>query len=240
MTSLKTFLPPVFTASPDPAGPWDALLRPEWMDSLRDTAFLTRCRNGTVTRAELHLFVRQHHHYARHFTRYLCSLMSNMTDERDRTALTHNLFDEMGFSGGVSHAQMYRDMMAAMLTGDDGLGVFPTTQALIDTMFDCCRSTRTMVGLGALCLGAEAIVPEVYGAILNGFAAAGEPEGNLEFFTIHVAADDEHALTMREIIVRELDHDRRTRIDLEYGAQRAISARVAFFEGIAAHSGAVH
>lgn len=239
MNSLKTSPSPC-SASPEPAGPWDSLLRQEWLDGLRGTAFLTRCRNGTITRAELHLFVRQHHFYSRYFTRYLCSLMSNMSDERDRIALTHNLFDEMGFSGGVSHAQIYRDMMSAMLTGDDGVSIFAGTQALIDTMFECCRSPRMMVGLGAICLGAEAIVPEIYTSILQGFAAVQEPEKNLDFFTIHVIADDDHALTMREIIIRELERDPRTRLDLEYGAQRAIAARVAFFEGIAAQSTTVH
>jgi pyrroloquinoline-quinone synthase len=235
MTELTTtFSPQAFTVSPD-AGAWDSLLRPEWLQRLRDTAFLRRCREKTATVAELHLFVRQHHHYSRHFTRFLCALLSNVPDERDRTALTHNLYDEMGLTGGISHAQIYRNMMGVMLPPGQTCGVFPATQALIDTMTDCCRNPRPMVGLGALCLGAEAIVPEVYTDILSGFAGVREPPENVEFFTIHVVADDGHALTMRDIIVRELDRDPQTRLDLDYGAQRAIAARVAFFDAISAH-----
>jgi sugar (pentulose or hexulose) kinase len=98
----------------------DALLKPEWLQSLRDMRFLTRCRTGVVSPTELHLFVRQHYHYSKHFTRYLCGLLSNLHDELDRAALTRNLFDEMGMSGGVSHTEIYRRMMAAMLPYDDG------------------------------------------------------------------------------------------------------------------------
>ena len=37
---------------------------------------------------------------------------------------------------------------------------------------------------------------------------------------------------MRRIIVRELERDPASRVDLEYGAARAIAARVAFFESL--------
>jgi len=111
-------------------------------------------------------------------------------------------------------------------------------QALVDTMLDRCRGPRAMVGLGALCLGAEAIVPEVYTAILSGFEAVREPRQNLEFFTIHIVGDDEHAVTMREIILRELAREPRRRLDLEYGAARAITAHVSFFETISQRSSA--
>src|SRR5258705_7173800 len=89
---------------------WDRLLKPEWLNRLRATSFLTRCRTGVVSRSELQLFLVQHHHYSQHFTRYLCALISNLPDEKDRTALTQNLFDEMGMLCGDSHAQIYRRM----------------------------------------------------------------------------------------------------------------------------------
>lgn len=211
---------------------WDSLLKPEWLNSLRATSFLSRCRTGIVSRRELELFLRQHHHYSQNFTRYLCALISNLRNEQDRQLLTQNLFDEMGLFTGVSHAEIYRRMLATILPSGNDIEVFPATQALIETMLECCRNSRPMVGLGALCLGAEAIVPEVYSTILNGFDAVREPRENLHFFTMHVSCDDEHARTMRNIIVRELSNNSRSRYDLEYGAARALDARVEFFEAI--------
>ena len=211
---------------------WDSLLKPEWLNSLRATSFLSRCRTGIVSRRELEVFLRQHHYYSQHFTRYLCALISNLQNEQDRQLLTQNLFDEMGLFTGVSHAEIYRRMLSTILPSGNDVGAFPATQALIETMLECCRNARSMVGLGALCLGAEAIVPEVYSTILNGFDAVREPRENLHFFTIHVSGDDEHARTMRNIILRELSNNSRCRYDLEYGAARAFDARVEFFEAI--------
>jgi pyrroloquinoline-quinone synthase len=214
------------------ASGWEALLRPEWLQGLRNTRFLTRCRCRVASCEELHLFVRQQYYYSRHFTRYLHAVMSNLEDEHDRAALTQNLFEEMGVGGGISHAEIYRRMMAVMLPENSEASVFPATQALIDTMLSCCRDPRVMVGLGAICLGAEAIVPEVYSAIMTGFEAIREPQTNLEFFAIHIEGDENHAVTMRNIIVRELERDPRSRLDMDYGAARAIGARVAFFDAI--------
>jgi len=220
---------------------WDGLLRGEWLRDLRSTSFLTKCREGVASPAELRLFVVQQYQYSRHFVRYLCALLANLPDERDRGALMRNLFDEMGLGGGgnVPHAQIYRDMMAAMSLRDESGEILPGTRALVDTMFDCCKDPRPMVGLGALCLGAEAIVPDMYSTIVRGFEAVGVPREQLEFFHLHIVGDDEHALTMREIILRELSRDPQSRVELEDGAARAIGARVSFFDDITRRASAV-
>jgi len=213
---------------------WDTYIDGRWLERLDGNPFMTRCREGRATRAELYRFVRQQFHYARHFTRYFCALLANVIDERDRFELTHNLFEEMGLGdlGAVPHAQMYREMMATMGVASDAEAILPATQRLVSTMLSCCSDPRHLVGLGALCLGAEAIVPHVYSTILAGFAAVGEPAEHLEFFRIHVAGDDAHALTMRAIIDRELARDPGLRGDLLAGAARAIDARVEFFEAL--------
>jgi pyrroloquinoline quinone (PQQ) biosynthesis protein C len=211
---------------------WSSLLRPSWIDALDDTPFLTRCREGIATRDELATFVRQQCHYSRHFTRYLSALLANVTDEADRRDLVQNLFEEMGLGGlgNAPHAQIYRDMMRTMGVFLDDEPAFAETAALVDTMFECCRSSRPMVGLGALCLGAEAIVPHLYSTIVHGFEAIGEPREHLSFFLIHIDGDDDHARTMQRIILRELQQRPVGRVDLEYGAALAIAARVRFFE----------
>ncbi len=213
---------------------WSSLLRSDWVDALDRTPFLTRCREGTVTRSELHAYVRQQCYYSREFTRYLSALLSNISDETDRRALVENLFEEMGLGafGSVPHSQIYREMMSKMGVRLEDETQRAETRILIETMFECGASKRPMVGLGALCLGAEAIVPHVYSTVVRGFESIGEPPENLSFFLIHIAGDDEHAVTMRRIIMRELERDPASRVDLEYGAARAIGARVAFFNAL--------
>jgi pyrroloquinoline-quinone synthase len=215
---------------------WSHLLRADWVDALDRTPFLTRCREGTVTRSELHAYVRQQCYYSREFTRYLSALLSNISDETDRRALVENLFEEMGLGafGSVPHSQIYREMMSKMGVRLEDETMRAETRILIETMFESSASKRPMVGLGALCLGAEAIVPHVYSTIVRGFESIGEPQENLSFFLIHIAGDDDHAVTMRRIILRELERDPASRVDLEYGAARAIGARIAFFNALRA------
>jgi pyrroloquinoline-quinone synthase len=214
---------------------WDGLLRPEWLRELDESAFLSRCRERRASRSELHRFVRQQGYYSRNFTRFLNALMANLVEENDRQALTQNLFEEMGL-GEVKttpHSQIYRDMMKTMGIRYEDDQPLPETVDLVDTMFACCRNTNPMIGLGAICLGAEAIVPRIYSTVLEGFEGVHEPRRHLEFFTIHISCDDEHAVTMRNIIARRLAADPRSRVDLDYGAAKAIAARVAFFNAVA-------
>ena len=48
-------------------------------------------------------------------------------------------------------------------------------------MYMLCRQTDPANGLGALCLGAEAIVPVFYADIVEGFVQAGVPRERLGF-----------------------------------------------------------
>jgi pyrroloquinoline quinone (PQQ) biosynthesis protein C len=213
---------------------WSPYIPAAWVRELDDTPFLRRCREAIVTRDEMDTYVRQHGYYARHFTRYLSALLANLLDEGDRRDLVQNLFEEMGLgaAGSVPHSQIYRDMMRRMNVYFEDEAPFVETEELIATMFECSSSRRPMVGLGALCLGAEAIVPHVYSTIVNGFEAVGEVSARLSFFHIHIEGDDEHAQTMRRILEHELARDPESRTDLEYGAARAIGARVAFFRAM--------
>jgi pyrroloquinoline quinone (PQQ) biosynthesis protein C len=217
---------------------WSSLLKSVWIEALDSTPLLAGCRSGSVRRADLTAFVAQHHHYSRHFTRYLSALLSNIGDEDDRGALVQNLFEEMGMSqpSSIPHAKLYREMMRTLGIDPRMHPAYPETEELTRTMLACCRSERPMMGLGALCLGAEAIVPRMYSTILEGFGAVGERPENLAFFYMHVAEDDAHAGTMKAIIDRELARRPESRVDLDYGAARAILARVNFFRAITERS----
>lgn len=213
---------------------WNELLDASWIQDLDDTPFLTRCREGSVTLFELDTFIIQQFHYARHFTRYLCALMGNLPQESDRSALASNLFEELGLSGGtgVAHAVIYRQMMVERQLDDQGTPAHPETLHLVKSMLTACSNSDPLVGLGALCLGAEAIVPHVYSQIVSGFLSVGESLDRLKFFTIHIEDDDEHAVTMRKIIDREISADPRRRQTLRESARKLLVARGQFMMAI--------
>ncbi len=209
---------------------WAEWIEPQWIDQLDATPFLTSCRQGTVSLAALQEFAVQQFFYARHFTRYLCALLANIENEDDRLELCENLVDETGLGKdqGIPHSQLYRAMLRDLGWNPQGQVPRAETRALIDTMFESCRNPNPAIGLGALCLGAEAIVPHVYRQILQGFESQGYSDHKLEFFRIHVACDDAHALTMKQIIERELASPAQ-KLALRCSAARAIAARARFF-----------
>lgn len=213
---------------------WSELLDPSWVNELDGTLFLTRCRRGEVSGQELRTFIAQQYFYSRHFTRYLCALLSNMGNESDRMELTENLLEEIGFDehAGVPHSQIYREMMSRMGIDPQFESVLPSTKFLVDTMYDCCRNANPLVGLAAMCLGAEAIVPHLYSQIVRGFQSQGESLENLDFFRIHIECDDGHAITMRNIIDREVGRDPFQKPLLKLTALRLLQARARFFDGV--------
>ncbi|MFK3792510.1 AMP-binding protein [Pseudomonas piscis] len=187
-------------------------LSPLWVDmfpaglleDLSANPFLAACRAGTVSEAQLRGFLIQHHHYSQYFTRYLCSLMGSLTDLGEFKALSHNLAEELSGNDTdqVSHAELYREAMDELGAVPRSLPVLSSTRALIDAMFRYCRGADPLDGLAALCLGAEAIVPIVYGPILDALRHRHASTRALRFFQIHVEEDEQHAIVMREIIDR--------------------------------------
>jgi pyrroloquinoline quinone (PQQ) biosynthesis protein C len=197
--------------------------------------FLRRCGNGSVTMGELRRFLIQQGKYSRYFTRYLCALISQLDDSNDVLHLAANLVEELGYGAdahNTPHSHIYADMVASFGIQLEQHIVYPETQVLIDTMFMLCRQPGGIAGLGALCLGGEAIVPAIYARLIEGFLSCGVDIDQLQFFSIHVDCDDGHAETMYEIIARKTSNSISGRISAIQAGEIAINARLRFFDAI--------
>ena len=206
----------------------------EYVERLRSHPFVQRCRDGSITDRELNIFLTQHAKYSAYFTRYLCALIANLHDAGDVMRLAENLAEELGFGeeGGEPHARIFARMIEQFGIDLQQAPVFDSTQKLISTTFHYCKQPDPAYGLGALCLGAEAIVPALYSDIISGFEANGIAPERLHFFRIHVECDDDHADTMREILQRLHQDNPQGEERMLEGAQAMIAARLAFFDGV--------
>ncbi len=195
--TIQPILPPAL---------WDDLFPVGLLAELDAHPFLRRCREGKASMEMLRAFLVQHSYYSEKFTRYLCALMSHMPSADDVRVLALNLVEETGLdrAGAVTHAELYKRCMAEIGAKPGSAPVLPETTAMIESMFHYCRAHDPLEGLSALCLGAEAIVPTLYGGILDGLRHAGFNDEQLHFFVLHVSEDEAHALVMREIINRLL------------------------------------
>lgn len=211
---------------------WAELLDPNWIERLDQVSFLTRCRNGTITKDELFSFLQQHYYYSSNFIRYLCAVISNIADANLNKLLLENLFEEMGFTNvGKPHFQIYKEMLQA-LNVEMNAEVNDATQYFIDQMFAYCRNSNPIYGLAALCLGAEAIVPHVYSQLIHGFKANGIRSELLNFFQIHIECDDQHAITMKKIIEQKIVANPSCIVTIRYVAENMLSLRKIFFDEI--------
>ncbi|MBA2676029.1 iron-containing redox enzyme family protein [Ramlibacter sp.] len=196
--------------------------------------FLRRCADGSVTEAELHSFLIQQSKYSSYFTRYLCALISRLEDGDAVLKLAQNLCEELGFgdSQELPHSQMYARMLSDFGLQPQRHATAPETQALIDTMFDLCGRPAGAAGLGALCLGAEAVVPDFYSHVIAGFRSRNYPDAALRFFAIHVDCDDGHATTMFEVIEQVMERSPDARAEVFGAADVAITARLRMLDAI--------
>ncbi|WP_456639258.1 TenA family transcriptional regulator [Bradyrhizobium sp. USDA 10063] len=198
--------------------------------------FLQGCAEGTVTLDQLQVFLIQHGKYSKYFTRYLCALISQLDESDDVLKLAENLTEELGYGPEAEVRTPHSRIYAAMLK-DFGIDILthetnPETQNLIDTMFMLCRQPRGTAGLGAMCLGAEGLVPAMYARIIQGFQHHGIDLRRLEFFSIHIECDDDHAATMYDILERQSEQSPSSRITALNAGDIAVSARLRFFDAL--------
>jgi len=206
----------------------------QFVSRLREHPFIQRCRNRMATREEMNRFLVQHGKYGVYFTRYLCALMSNLPSAAHVTRLAENLAEEIGLGddGGVPHSQIYAEMLADFGLDPARHESYPETEGLSQTMLMLCRQAGGAAGLGALCLGAEAVVADMYSDLVQGFIGCGIDSSRLGFFHLHIECDDDHAATMREIITIMIEQDPTQRLIVLNAGQVALQARLRFFDGV--------
>ena len=236
-----------------PASPiWADWLQPAHCQALVQHPLLQALAGPGNNLGLLKAVLAQHSHYSRHFTRYLVALMGRLEDPADVLVLLHNLGEEMGVdavagtdtgtaatttvsaSAGVAltHAELFQRTLARVGVLPAEHAVLPATRALVAAMMAHCQSGDALAGLAALCLGAEAIVPLVYRPILASLEQLGFGEDATEFFIIHIAEDEDHALAMLAMM-RRIVHGAPARMvqAVEIGRQM-IGLRVAMFDAV--------
>ncbi len=169
---------------------------------LHQCNFLADCREAVITLSRLKGFIAQHHYYSKKFINYLCAIIANLEDNKHAQSLLQNLAEESGLAPNcrVPHFKLYQKMMEA-LEVDTGEHIpLPATEQLIQTMMSCCKHENSLIGLAALLLGAEAIVPYFYSQITAALQQHHIASKHLAFFTIHVKHDDGHAHTLAQIL----------------------------------------
>ncbi|MEB0106258.1 iron-containing redox enzyme family protein [Pseudomonas sp. MH9.3] len=217
---------------------WSDWLVEQDLTRLVQHPLLVALARNEVSLASLKTMLIQHSHYSRHFTRYLCALMGQLEHAEDVLALMDNMREEMGVDGQdrITHAELYQRALRVLGVSTADEAALPETAAMARTMLDHCQNSDALVGLAALCLGAEAIVPLIYRPILQALEHKGYGEDVTEFFKLHIEEDEDHALTMLAIMQRLIQGDEKRHALATRIGRELIDCRIAMFDAIWAQS----
>jgi pyrroloquinoline quinone (PQQ) biosynthesis protein C len=187
---------------------------------------------GAFSRDDLRYIFSQYHLYTSSFTRFLAAVMVNCEDDLHRAQLSANLWEE---GGGCDperrHAQLFRNFLHRTLGVEDVARIeyAPFTRRFVGDYLDQVLRYPVMAATAFLAIGTEGIVPRVYEIMRSGLRQAGIPDNELEFFDIHIACDDAHAVTLEHMMMSHADHP--GWFDACAGAlQRALDLRTEFFD----------
>jgi pyrroloquinoline quinone (PQQ) biosynthesis protein C/quercetin dioxygenase-like cupin family protein len=171
---------------------------PFWTNPL-----LAAFAQGTLSRDDLRYVFSQYHLYSKNFTRFVAAVMANCESDLFRAQLSENLWEE---GGGCEperrHAQIFRNFLHRGMGVEDAdrIAYAPYTRHFVREYLVQCLRSEPMVGTAFLSLGTEGIVARLYEIMLKGLRNAGIAEADLEFFHIHIACDDEHAVTLERMM----------------------------------------
>lgn len=189
--------------------------------------------------------------YSAGFSRYVAAVIEQLTNPLHREILQSNLAEEQGDTHDVDlpaevlssvtgqpHSRLFQRFQAAL--GVDAAyreqAQFCQQSVLWGEQFLALCRMNEYVGVGAIGLGTEIIVPEIYAQILAGL----EHHSCLSmtqrvFFDLHSQCDEIHARQLL-LISEELACDQHACEQIAFGARSAIRLRVAFWDQMLARA----
>jgi quercetin dioxygenase-like cupin family protein/pyrroloquinoline quinone (PQQ) biosynthesis protein C len=195
---------------------------------------LVRFSQGAFSREDMRHVFSQYHLYTSSFTRFIAAVMANCDSDLYRAQLSANLWDE---GGGCDperrHAELFRGFLQHSL-GVENVGKIAYasyTQHFVREYLALSLRSEPMAGAAFLSLGTESIVPRMYRIMKAGLRRAGVADDELEFFDIHIACDDEHAVTLENMMVSYADQPGWFDV-CAAAANRALDLRLEFFDSL--------
>lgn len=212
-------------------------------DALRHTAvnheYLQRLAAGELPdpAASIRDFCHQYFFYSAEFTHYLEAVIGGLHNPQHRKLLRHNLDEERGHSHGndesIPHTELFqRFRLAAGVSPQYDAATPPCTTVLIwrDLFLQKCQSRQTGVGLGAIGIGTEMIVSQIYRYLHQAVQRHTDmAESDYVFLTLHLDCDDAHGDDLKQIST-ELADDHAVREALRFGVLSSLNLRHAFWD----------
>jgi pyrroloquinoline-quinone synthase len=170
-------------------------------------SFYQAWSRGELSAECLQDYAEQYYAHVKAFPGYLAALLSHTEEMQTCKELLQNLVEELG--GSPNHPELWRSFalhLGSSQTALNGTVVSEEMQQLIKTFQQICREESVAQGLAAL-YAYESQIPLICISKIEGlkkFYGMQDPE-QWRYFSVHIAADQEHARVERKLLEQHLD-----------------------------------
>ncbi len=180
----------------------------------------------------------QYSFYSSWFIRYLEGVIASLPSENLKNELLENLMEEKGNPESEAledkpHVEIFSHFKSTIGIDKNYVETHPaTTTALLwrDLFLQKCCSEIPGVGVGAIGLATEYIVPYIYRYISSAIQEHTDfPKVANLFFRIHIECDEEHAESLIQV-TKNIAEDVSTREAIRFGVFSALNLRNAFWD----------
>lgn len=232
----------------------DAVPTELWLDALEAEALAHPASNHRLLRRiaagdfadmpeVLRTIALQYGQYSRHFISYVEGVIAQLSNPRHADALRHNLEEELGLlpdgSQGKPHREIYQDYLHAIgVDADYSRSQPPIAEgpSWATAFRSLCADQGAAAGIGALGLGTELIVAQIYGFFLTALERhTSLTEEDRLFFSLHAVCDVEHSATLRGIAHDLVESEPAARSEVERGMRAALALRAEFWTALEGH-----
>lgn len=186
--------------------------------------------------------------YSQHFPHYLRAVIARLDNPHHRELLSHNLREEGGqlddemraeleaagidvaSVDGVSHPALFARFHAAVDGHAASSAAHAAGREWAEGLLRYLQGASAAAAVGALGLGTESIVRDVYQQVLAGLDKLGWPNAaDRVFFDLHCLVDDQHQADLLEVAI-DLGSEPGGLEQLRAGMQFALRLREQYFD----------
>ena len=194
-------------------------------------------------------YAEQYGFYSAKFTQALRSVRDRLDSVEERQTIDQNLAEEEGDPEAKSlsdlpHRELFR-RFSVQVGATESVGepdnICLTVRIWTHLFLEKCASEPVEVGVGAIGLGTESIVPLIYPKLLEAVDRLDvpNPAEARTFFALHVGADEDHGNAFARIARSHAATDA-GREALRFGAISSLNLRSAFYDVMDARAMAGH
>ncbi|HEY2809821.1 MAG TPA: CADD family putative folate metabolism protein [Rhabdochlamydiaceae bacterium] len=165
---------------------------------------------GKLSKECLKEYAIEYYHHVKAFPTYLSALHAHTEDMPTRKSLLQNLIEEE--AGSPNHPDLWKTFALSLGANEDEITQHTPSasiQHLIHTFRSICKEEGVAEGLSAL-YAYESQIPAICISKITGLKehyGMNDP-AHFRYFTIHIAADQEHARVERELLSQHISLER--------------------------------